>query len=536
MNSTSTAAAAWLPALAATVAVTWYLAARVSGASDGQLLYVLDDAHIHLSMARSLAEGGVWGPSTEGFVPASSAPLFTALLGALMWLLGPCEALPRAVELCAAAGFLWLGGRFLGRHLRGLAVGGVLTAAALLVPLPLLVLLGMEHGLHAWVSLALLLACGRLLAGSSLGISTLVLAAVAAGLRYESCALIGLVVLGLLVKGRVGAAAGLAGAGALIPAIMGGVSWSKGWFLAPTGLVTKAALMWPQAGPIERWWINLDGNLSDAPALGGVVALGGSLLLLWRWRRQDWGGREALLWVVRVLIGMVVIHLIFGKVGWYYRYEAYLYALALVVLPAAVGSVIGPLWRGGRGPRVSAVALVVIAAWTVFHAGQRARFALAGVPGLARDLHTQNNWTARFFSEALPGERIATHDLGLVSWHTRRVPLDLAGLASREIATLYLEGRRQPAIVDRLAREGRVHVAWTFRNWFDQAGFGAAPVGWVPVATLRTQNHSRQLAGDSFTFWALDPDAALRLEEALRARAARLPRRVAVEWAPPSWR
>src|SRR4029453_12096 len=50
-------------------------------------VYAQDDPYIHLSLARTLADHGVWGLRADQFASASSSPLWTLLLAA-MWTAG----------------------------------------------------------------------------------------------------------------------------------------------------------------------------------------------------------------------------------------------------------------------------------------------------------------------------------------------------------------------------------------------------------------------------------------------------------------
>lgn len=513
-------------------AVTWYLFREIEAISPDVPLYVLDDAYIHLSMARSLAEQGVWGPTVEGFAPVSSSPLLTLLLGMLMAAFGAAESLLRCVEGAASVGFLWVGARLLCRHMRWWWAALALPLVSLLAPLPLLLALGMEHGLHTLLMLALVLGAGRLLGGQGSVAAVALFSGLAAGVRYESCALIALVAVLLWAQRRWRDGALVLSSGAVVPLTMGAVSLWNGWFFAPTGLVTKAALMWPQAGPFERWWLNIQANLSGAPALGwGSLALGLSFFAA-PVHRHSTGEPRVLHWQAALILGLAMAHMTFGAIGWYHRYEAYLYALQGVVLSAVLARLLSSARAGNARRHLGVVLCLACTVGAITTATPRARAALSGVAGLARDLYTQNEWTARFLAAEFPGQRIVTHELGLVSWHTRRLPLDLAGLSSREIAALYVGRDRDLGAISELAEEGGYTMAWTFPSWFEAAGFGHAPANWIAVATLRTEGHSRQLGSDRFTFWALREDAATGLRVALERRQDQLPDGVVLEWSP----
>ena len=48
--------------------------------TGGVLVYALDDAYIHLAMARNFAEHGSWGINPDGFANTTSSLLWTLLL------------------------------------------------------------------------------------------------------------------------------------------------------------------------------------------------------------------------------------------------------------------------------------------------------------------------------------------------------------------------------------------------------------------------------------------------------------------------
>src|SRR5262245_41975086 len=59
--------------------IAWQLG--VSLRLNGRLLYTIDDAYIHMAMARNLAEHATYGLVPSVFSSASSSPLWTVLMG-----------------------------------------------------------------------------------------------------------------------------------------------------------------------------------------------------------------------------------------------------------------------------------------------------------------------------------------------------------------------------------------------------------------------------------------------------------------------
>jgi len=81
-------------ALALLVAIYVGLLAVSVVRNDGHLVYALDDAYIHMAMAKNLATHGVWGVTPNGFTSSSSSPLWVLLLAVSYRLLGVTHLVP----------------------------------------------------------------------------------------------------------------------------------------------------------------------------------------------------------------------------------------------------------------------------------------------------------------------------------------------------------------------------------------------------------------------------------------------------------
>src|SRR5437588_12540650 len=69
---------------------------------EGRFTYALDDAYIHMAVARNAAEHGVWGITRYEFSSTSSSPLWTALIALEYRLLGVSDFTPLVLNLLFA--------------------------------------------------------------------------------------------------------------------------------------------------------------------------------------------------------------------------------------------------------------------------------------------------------------------------------------------------------------------------------------------------------------------------------------------------
>src|ERR1700736_3790681 len=81
--------ALWVRAMGAYLAVLGILGGALLFLNHGRFAYLLDDAYIHLAMARDLVVHGTWGIAPGVYESASSSPLWTLALAAVMLVARP---------------------------------------------------------------------------------------------------------------------------------------------------------------------------------------------------------------------------------------------------------------------------------------------------------------------------------------------------------------------------------------------------------------------------------------------------------------
>ena len=222
---------------------------KVAQNTDGTLVYSLDDAYIHMAVAKNLARHGLWGTTPFHFSSSSSSLLWTALLGVAYFLTGVREVTPLVLNSAFALFTLYVADRYL-RHwhasagLRGIALIGLVLAC----PLPGLVLIGMEHVLHVlltiWFAGAAIDALAERPAASpetTRGFATLcVLGMLVSTSRYEGLFLVAIVSLLFVIRGWWARGVTLSAASAIPTVLFGLFSMMSGWMFFPNSLLLKA--------------------------------------------------------------------------------------------------------------------------------------------------------------------------------------------------------------------------------------------------------------------------------------------------------
>ncbi len=386
------------------------------------------------------------------------------------------------------------------------------------VPLPLLVLAGMEHAMHAFLAVTFLGAASKVLGEQQSARSLPWLSFLMGAARFEGVFLGAFAALALARQKRFGAAAATVGA-AFLPFVLHGLmARSQGWPFVAASVALK----------------------SRPPhfSLGGAVDLAGVIVLKWL---LIWGctamalvafglaRRQSVPPALRAALPLygaaTLAHVALALAGSFFRYDAYLFALGIAVLwPALV--VAFPRERTWKTMPLQLAGLFVVAAW-----GMRAVSGVQSAAPGTRNIWRQQRQMARFVAECYPRETVAFNDIGATDWASAnrtggRAALDLFGLSERETLRVRLSDPQMvlwPREAQRIVKARGVRLAIIYDSWFEPHLLGPE---WTRVArwdcgSIVTSTDRR------VSFWTTK-DNAVRLRAQLKAFESRLPRGVAV--------
>lgn len=160
------------------------LTAAALSLTGGHLVYALDDAYIHMAVARNLADHGVWGVTRHEFTSSTSSIVWPLLLAAARVVGLSLDHAPLLLNVVFGLVVIAAAARAVPGPPLVRAV--VLVALVLLTPLPTLALTGMEHTLHIASVLVLGLVLDRAFQGAERPGLLAAAGALATAARYES--------------------------------------------------------------------------------------------------------------------------------------------------------------------------------------------------------------------------------------------------------------------------------------------------------------------------------------------------------------
>jgi hypothetical protein len=510
-----------LVAVAGLVATTGAMCLATVALTRGTLTYIIDDAYIHLTMARNLAEHGTWGMVPGEFESSSSSPGWVTLIGGLIKLAPAlAEWLPLMVNALACVAILWI----FSRRQDVIAVRGRsawrITAVALLPSvlfLPGLIQLGMEHSLHTALVLVLLLQLERMLQGELswrrlAGYTALLLLVTA--LRFETACLAlgcGAVLIAPVLRRMARqrdaralrdrrtvafAASGLAPLAVILG--IGFIDLAHGQYFLPNSIVEKTHLLSSTGAgallPDLNWaWA----QLSSDPFMLAVIAFGVVAIVQGVRLRAVW-----IAWLVGTLL-----HATYAQFGWYERYQAYLLISGVLLALRSAGEM--RFLQVGARRAFALTALLVLLPLVKY-------YNIVNGPSAAFNQFAEQNQMALFLSRYYQGQTVMVNDIGHVTWLHSGGLVDMWALGSFQVLEAQRNGYYNATFMTALAREHHVAAVAEYSPSFDFL----VPHGFVRVATWKIDSGDPRW--EAIVFWAPDPGSAQVMRERMRVFAPSL--------------
>lgn len=530
----------WVPAAIASVALFVHVYLMYSAAlrhTGGVISYPVDDAFIHLALAKQIAFGGGYGVVPNEFAAASSSIGWPLVLALSIKIAGAKPWLPLLLNGLFAVALFFSVDRAVVRIAPAASVITrtlVCLMVMILTPMATLVVLGMEHTAHAAANIAFVVSAVTWLADDSPDAKTstrraLDVAAWAFATtlwRYEGMFPVALVI-ALAVARRRTRPALLVGVGGALPIVLFGLySKAHGAHFLPTPVLLKGRHF--VFTDVSAYFDLLGGDLLDrfgAEGFAVAVAVAAAAFAFHCVRRETFWTPNVLALVIT--LGTVILHMELASVGWFFRYESYFIALGVTIVGATLARLLPSpreLWALVRAERfrggAAVVGLLVLSAplW------RRAMSANNNTPMACRNIFEQQLQTARFLAKEFPNQSVAVNDIGAVAWLDNAKVIDLVGLATLPVAEAKHMKLDTPMSREDLARlTAGVEVAVVYDEWFDNL-----PPSWLRVARW-TIRDNKSCAFPTVSIYATNPERYPAVIGAVRAFEKELPERVLVE-------
>ncbi|MFZ1979453.1 MAG: hypothetical protein WAV76_15980 [Bacteroidota bacterium] len=509
----------------ATIAVLLVLSIRQN---QGHFVYPLDDSYIHMSMAKNFAQHGVWSINKCEFTSSSSSLLWTLILSLTYYLIGPNEFSPVVLSFISGSLLIFTVYFLLRKYsLQSFFILIILLAIILFASLPLLIFSGLEHTMHALLTILFVYISAKILSAEKVVSKDYMMLLIVAPLltmtRYEGLFLVLVVIILFVVRKRLVNSILLGGLAVIPIAIYGVISIIKGWYFLPNSVLLKGNVpsfsMIGMSRFINHFYEQIVRNQHILILLSMAL-----FLFIFQYGKQKIFWKEPVI-MLSIFITTTLFHLLFARVGGLPRYDAYLVALGILVIAFGMREYlpqkVSIVFNKKLIIKYAAIALLIFIMVLPF-AGRGVLY-LRIIPQATTNIYEQQYQMGLFLNKFYQGESVAANDIGAINYLADIKCLDLWGLGSSEVAELMIQGRYNTQQIYDLAKQKQVKIAVVYDHWFKE--YGGIPPAWIKAGEWKIPNNII-CGGDTVSFYAVNTSEVDNLNKNLRTFSSFLPKDV----------
>ncbi|WP_160139521.1 hypothetical protein [Chryseobacterium sp. c4a] len=501
-----------------------YLLLMLTG-TEHYFTYILDDAYIHLAMAKNFALHGVWGITEYSFSSSSSSPVFTFVISGLIYILGNHELIPLVFNFVCAVLLVFFLNRYYALYFlqnKSVVIASIFTL--LFASIPLLIFSGMEHALQVLV-IALNVYCFERWRASSYknkgdSLGFYITLALLGLIRFESMFYFMALAFVLLILRRFKEGAGVLFFGFVPVLIFSYFTYQKTGYFFPNSVIIKGLRIDASKDYMEQLVMIIEYKFIKNPyflnaALFPILICG---FLIIKDIKQKLSFQDLLTrnFFIVVWCMALVLHGIFSQFTNFFRYEAYLLTgMAMAVIPKL------KIYLNGftishfmvKQNRLMAVLVALLLCTLVLKIGLGSYLIVTG----SKNIYEQQIQSARFLKKYYNQSKVMANDIGAISYFTDIHLFDFVGLGSKEIVPLRMKKRKVDAEVEifltKYSVQNRYQLAIAYDEWMD----GHTPKNWRKVAVLTISGWNAVLGRDHVYIYSIDPEIHEILKEQVRS-------------------
>ena len=480
-----------------------------------------------MSMAKNFAQHGVWGIDKYNFTSSSSSPLWTSSLALIYLLTGVNEVSPLILDLVIGT-LVVFGAYFIFRryNMQPFLIFIALLSIIFFTPLPVLILSGQEHVLQLLLTIFFVYLSAKALSDEKHTknyLLLLILAPLIVLTRYEGLFLIFVVSILFILRRRFLHSLWLVVAGVLPIAIYGVISILNEWYFFPNSVFLKAVPFKFSLTGISKLLYHFGKETMTTPHIFILLLLALFFLVL-QFDKQKKIWKDSAIMLI-IFIATTVLHMLFARSGWFYRYEAYLVGLGIFIISIVIHEYlpekISITLDKNLIPKYLTITLLILG--VISPLAGRGFKALILTPQATTNIYEQQYQMGLFLKKFYQNECVAANDIGAVNYLADIKSIDLMGLANLKVSKLKMEGKYNSQQLYKLAKQENTKIAIVYERWFEKSG--GIPSHWLKIGKWKINNNV-VCGSNTVSFYAVDPAEADNLNKNLRAFSSSLPKDV----------
>ncbi|MCU7617895.1 hypothetical protein NZ698_11865 [Chryseobacterium sp. PBS4-4] len=488
--------------------------------TDNIFTYTVDDAYIHLALAKNFALHKVWGMTQYTFSSSSSSPIFTFILSILIYIFGNHDIIPLIFNLIISFFVIYFLDKYYSQYFqqnRNVIIASLFTLFFAVFHLQ--VMLGMEHVLQVFLIVVNIYFFQKWLDSdfkkSESAYWFYFTIALLGLVRFESMFyFVSLAFVFVCLKNFRNAFLTLV-CGFLPILIFGYFNYQQSGYFLPYSVVVKGArieLAGDFVSQLQHLLLNkLFLNITFYKV--GLFFLLITVVLLYRDYRNKISFHQLILnnFLLIVLSFTLILHSFFGTFRAFFRYEAYIsVAFVMVIIPRLKHFFVNPLFAFKKD-KVMGLLIIFNVLLLVYKFG----FSHLMIVNGSRNIYEQQIQSAKFLKKYYNTSKVVANDIGAICYFSDIHLLDIVGLGSKEMIPYNENGREFDQKFENFVTEYSIKnnydLAIVYEEWFG----GYVPKNWKKVAVL-TIDDNINAAVDHVVIYSINPENYLQLQENVR--------------------
>ncbi|SDM21577.1 hypothetical protein [Chryseobacterium taihuense] len=472
--------------------------------TDGSYTYLIDDAYIHLAIAKNFALHKVWGITQYQFSSTSSSPLFTFIISVLIRIFGDNDLLPLYFNMFCGFGIVYSLVKYFSAIFNtvNLVVLSVLFTLFFSV-LHVQLLSGMEHIFHVLLIVVNIWCFSRMNSLKSAAAGFYLSLMLMGLVRFES--MFYFVILSALFlfakKWKESVAVLLAG---FIPVlIFCCFNYLQDGYFFPNSVVVKGTKFNFGDGFLHQLRIIFLNNflLNISFYKIGVFPILMSVFIVGReiYKKKKMNEIIQTNFLLIVFSLLMICHSLFAELKGSFRYEAYiLVGFSMAIIPKISG-IFGDFKAYIKREKILSVLVLMNMLLLCYKTAYAHRMLDKG----GKNIYEQQMQSAKFLHTYYNNSKVVANDIGAISYYTDIHLLDTAGLGSKE--TMRFNENKKKAdrgfeeFLTQYTADHQYEIAIIYDEWLN----GFVPKTWKKVAVLTIQD-GIMVAKNSVSVYAVD--------------------------------
>ncbi|MCS3867932.1 hypothetical protein J3D55_000848 [Chryseobacterium ginsenosidimutans] len=482
--------------------------------TDGHYVYLIDDAYIHLAMAKNFALHDVWGVTRYEFSSTSSSPLFTYLLSVLIKIFGNNDQISLYFNLILGVGIAYV----LNQYFLGIfkSVKNIVSAVLFTLffsVLHLQLLSGMEHIFHVFLFVLNIFCLSNF--KNKTAVLGFYLSLLLMGLvRFESMFyFVILAFVFMLIKKWKEAFFTLA-VGFVPVVIFCYFNYQHDGYLFPNSVLVKGTKLTLDSNfPNQLKSIFLDNFLFNISfyKIGFFPIIMGLIFVFRDVKKKTFNDLIKDNFLLIVISLLMICHSMFADLKGIFRYEAYILAgFSMALIPKVKG-----FFENFKNYIKKEKLLSGLIILNVVLLIYKCSFAHTMLNNGGKNIYEQQIQSAKFLHTYYDTSKVVANDIGAISYFTDIHLLDIVGLGSK-IMIPFTENKKPidnhfETFLSQYTINNKYDVAIIYDEWFQ----GHVPKNWKKAAVLKIKNPI-SVSRDKVSVYSINKENLLQLRQNIK--------------------